>query len=250
MVNRRGRSVATMDEHETTPATARANRHLRVGTTQRENALEVLRNAAAEDRISFEELEARVPRALGAMTRGDLQDVLDDLVPVEDLDRMVADDLVGLGRGYSWDDPVVLMNTSWRALIVEGPWEAPPFLEVQTGVGGARLDFSQATARTKIIDLVVMTSWGQITIIVPPGWGVDPTTLQSVSNQTEQKSVPTRPRKGMPRIVLRGRAGGTVKVRLTTDRDLANVARRLRAGKRVLPPEISSAPQPLPELLP
>ncbi|WP_454226154.1 DUF1707 SHOCT-like domain-containing protein [Propioniciclava flava] len=40
-----------------------SNGHLRVGTMQREQALEVLRNAAAEERLTFEELEGRVPRA-------------------------------------------------------------------------------------------------------------------------------------------------------------------------------------------
>ena len=46
--------------------------HLRVGTAQRERALELIRNAAADERITFDELEGRVPRALGAVTRADL----------------------------------------------------------------------------------------------------------------------------------------------------------------------------------
>jgi len=63
------------------------NGHLRVGTSQRENAVEILRNAAAEDRITFDELDARVEQALGARTRGELAEILSDLVPTTELDR-------------------------------------------------------------------------------------------------------------------------------------------------------------------
>ena len=55
--------------------------HLRVGTSQRERALAEIRNAAADERITFDELEGRVPRALGAVTRADLASVLEDLLP-------------------------------------------------------------------------------------------------------------------------------------------------------------------------
>ncbi|MGJ6980494.1 DUF1707 SHOCT-like domain-containing protein [Aestuariimicrobium soli] len=225
-----------MDE----PTTAGSDhRHLRVGTAQREHALEVLRNAAADGRLTFEELESRVPRALGAVTRGDIADVLGDLVPAEQLDQSIAESLVGEGPGYSWDEPLVLIGSTWHLLSVEGPWEVPPFLEVHASYGGCRLDFSQATTRTRVIDLVLIGYLGAVTIIVPEGWGVDTTTYQSERTTTEQKGVLTRPRKGLPRIILRGQASGSVKVRLPTDADRRRVIKRQAKGKPLLPPELS-----------
>lgn len=52
---------------------------LRIG--QRENAVSVLRDASSDGRLSFEELNERVPAALTAITRADLVRLLDDLVP-------------------------------------------------------------------------------------------------------------------------------------------------------------------------
>lgn len=54
---------------------------LRVGQVQRENAVSVLRDASSDGRLSFEELNERVPAALTAITRADLVRLLDDLVP-------------------------------------------------------------------------------------------------------------------------------------------------------------------------
>ena len=102
--------------------------HLRVGTVQRERALELIRNAAADERITFDELEGRVPRALGAVTRADLVAVLEDLVPAAEVDAVVGLDApIGEGPGYSWDDPLVLEGTGWKQLTVSGEFPGLEF---------------------------------------------------------------------------------------------------------------------------
>ncbi|MGA4506906.1 DUF1707 SHOCT-like domain-containing protein [Propionibacteriaceae bacterium G1746] len=219
------------------PSNGGDNRHLRIGITEREHALDVLRNAAADDRITFDELEARVPVALNARTRGDLAQVLHDLVPVEDLDGVLGDaSSAGEGPGYTWDDPVRLQGGSnFDEVTIEGPWHVPPFLEVASSWGGARLDFTQATTRTKVIDLVLMASAGTATIIVPEGWGVDSTAFQAERTTMEQRNVWSRPDKGMPRIVLRGHSSGAVKVRRTSERDRKRVAKKLAKGTLTRP---------------
>ena len=68
-----------------------ADGQLRVTRGQREHVIELLRNAAADGRLSFEELEARVPRADNAMVRADLAAVLVDLVPAAQLAAEVGD---------------------------------------------------------------------------------------------------------------------------------------------------------------
>lgn len=57
------------------------NGHLRVSALQRDNAIAALRDAAADGRLTFAELEERVPKALAATLREELIAVLRDLVP-------------------------------------------------------------------------------------------------------------------------------------------------------------------------
>lgn len=213
------------------------NGHLRVGTAQREQALEVLRNAAADERISFDELEGRVPRALHATTRDDLAAVLADLLPTERVEEIVGGEPpLGEGPGYSWEDPLILESERWTELAVVGPWVVPPFLEVQTSIGGVRLDFTQATARSKVIDVVLMINdWGTATIVVPEGWGVDTGGTQGEVGMMEARGVRTRARPGMPRIILRGRTSGALRVRMTTPSDERRAARLIAKGRAGLP---------------
>ena len=227
---------------KTTPQSPGRELHLRVGTAQRERALEVIRNAAADERISFDELEGRVPRALGAVTRADLASVLDDLLPATAVDELLGGDpAVGEGPGYSWDDPLVLEGRSWHELMVAGDWVVPPFLEVHASIGGVRLDFSESVPRSKVIDLVlVVNDWGTTTIVVPEGWGVDTQGTQAEVSYIETRGVRTRAQAGKPSIIVRGRTSGQVKVKVADDRDRRKAQKWLDKGRPGLP-ELPSA---------
>lgn len=211
--------------------------HLRVGTTQRELALEAIRNSAADERITFDELEGRVPRALGAVTRADLVAVLEDLLPAAEVDAIIGSDLpLGEGPGYTWDDPLVIEGTGWRELKVAGPWVVPPFLEVHSSIGGVWLDFSQAVPRSTVIDLVlVVNDWGTTKITVPEGWGVDTIGTQAEVGYIETRGVRTRARHGLPRIIVRGQTSGQVKVKVTDERARRKAQRFLDAGRPGMP---------------
>lgn len=63
---------------------------LRVTTGQRDNTVAILREAAADGRLEFDELGRRVESALGARIREDLAAVLADLVPSADMERSLA----------------------------------------------------------------------------------------------------------------------------------------------------------------
>ncbi|MGA4670484.1 DUF1707 SHOCT-like domain-containing protein [Propionibacteriaceae bacterium Y1923] len=213
------------------------DRHLRVGTSQRELALEILRNAAAEDKLTFDELEARVPRALGAVTRADLVEVLNDLVASAEIDEVLGTAVtIGEGPGYTWDEPLVFESKGWSLMTIAGPWVVPPFLEVHCSIGGLRIDFSEARATSRIIDLVVMaSSYGSTTIIVPEGWGVDSAAYQTDVNNFTSAGVRTRPDKGFPRVIVRGRTNGTVQVRHPKPSDVKHAAKVAAKGKLALP---------------
>lgn len=78
-------------------------------------------------------------RALHAITRDDLTAVLTDLLSAERIEEIVGGEPpLGEGPGYSGEDPLVLESERWSELAVVGPWAVPPFLEVQTSIGGVR----------------------------------------------------------------------------------------------------------------
>ncbi len=78
-------------------------------------------------------------RALHAITRDDLTAVLTDLLSAERIEEIVGGEPpLGEGPGYSGEDPLVLESERWSELAVVGPWMVPPFLEVQTSIGGVR----------------------------------------------------------------------------------------------------------------
>lgn len=203
------------------------DRHLRVGNPQRDHAIEILRGAAADGRLNFDELDARVARALGAATRADLADVLADLVPTSDLDAELGAGVpMGDGPGYSWDEPL-LLRADKAAIKVGGDWIVPPFIEIVTGWRGTLLDFTQARSASPVVDIVIGGLWGGVLLIVPDGWGIDLQAVQAGSESPVSSSIPTRPRRGLTRIVVRGRCSGGITVRTPNARDL----RRAASGK-------------------
>ena len=217
------------------------DRQLRVGNPQRDHAIEILRGAAADGRLDFDELDARVSAALGAGTRADLAAILDDLVPSSDLDAELGAGVpIGDGPGYSWDEPL-LLRADHRAVKIGGDWVVPPFVEIVTGWRGAILDFTASRPASPVIDIVVGGRWGTVLIVVPDGWGVDMQSLNAGSETTVSTVVPSRPRRGLTRLILRGRASGGVTVRTPTAWDL----RRAASGK-LQPPVTQLALPPAP----
>ncbi|MFT3888668.1 MAG: DUF1707 domain-containing protein [Arachnia sp.] len=187
---------------------------LRVTAAQRDHAAAELREAAADERISFDELEARLPVVLGAKTRGDLVSVLRDLVPSADMDAVVgAHAPLGVGLGFSWDEPWVI-ETGWNTVHQIGTWAIPPFMEVISRGGTVILNAVHAQALAPVIDIVV-TGKGTLRLIVPQGWGVDSEGLRADNGQMAgmDSTVRTRPDRGCPRLVLRGNFAGAVVVR-------------------------------------
>jgi len=188
---------------------------LRVTAAQRDHAAAELREAAADERLDFDELEARIPVVLAAKTRGDLIAVLRDLVPAARMDAVVGVETpLGSGVGFSWEEPWVLQSKDWEAIKLIGEWWLPPFMElVDTGFG-IHLNATLATPLAPVIDVVV-TGKGKVVLVVPDGWGVDVTQLTADAGQVSGMSstVRSRPERGKPRLVLRGSFGGTVIVR-------------------------------------
>ncbi|AQP48203.1 hypothetical protein BW730_12520 [Tessaracoccus aquimaris] len=198
---------------------------LRITSAQRESAVELVRQAAADGRLDFDEMNGRVSVGLEARTQGELRRIVGDLVPSAELAAFLADVTPPLeGPGSTWDDPLVIgRDSQWD---VKGPWNVPPFLEVYCSFWKVlTLNFLEATALAPVIDMVVVAHSGSPTVIVPPGWGVDTERLSVNSQGAFTSNVATRPDKGMPRIVMRGHTRNG-KARYATTRELRKLAER------------------------
>ncbi|MDO5535084.1 MAG: DUF1707 domain-containing protein [Propionibacteriaceae bacterium] len=205
---------------------------LRIGHAERDSAVETLREAAGDGRLTLEELDERITVALAARTRGDLEALLADLVTPDALSRALTArptaDLV-TDPGSSWQDPLVL-TARWDDVVRAGPWEVPPFLEVNPVAGNVKLNFVDARAPHEVIDLHLIGGAGDAVLIVPEGWGVDVQRVEKGMGSL-RSSVAARPSGRLPLIAVRGRnALGTLRVRHPNRFDTWQRDRRLAQG--------------------
>lgn len=209
---------------------------VRIAPALRERAVEVTRQAAADGRIEFDELGGRVGRCLEARTQGDLRAVLGDLIPSADLEAFLRKAPPPMtGPGATWDDPLYLKAVGMQTLKMEGPWQVPPFIEVMgSSMNMIRLDFTEAIPLAPVIDLVAVTQ-GNLTVIVPEGWGVDVERVTNTSQGMFSTRVATRPTKGLPRIVLSGQIV-MGKIRHPSRRELRRLEQR--RARTAMPPQL------------
>ncbi|QIK73360.1 DUF1707 domain-containing protein [Propioniciclava coleopterorum] len=131
---------------------------LRIGHAERDAAVEQLREAAAEGRLTLDELDARIETALQSRTRAELRALLADLLPGQQLEAAINPTALTAQHaepGWSWQDPLVL-TAKWDDVFRGGPWQVPPFLELNPVAGSVKLDFSDARLSTRVIDVSVV----------------------------------------------------------------------------------------------
>lgn len=190
---------------------------IRIGHAEREQAVERLQLAAADGRLTHDELDARVGQALAAMTRGDLDAVLGDLGGLDAsatsatsvaLASPAAHPITAapqrpVSAGWSWSDPLVFA-AKWDSVKRVGAWRIPPFLEVDARVENVYLNCVDAAALAPVIDVQLAGGAGKVVFVVPPGWGAD---LTRVSKRVGalKSSAPEVAEPGQPQLVLRGK---------------------------------------------
>lgn len=203
---------------------------LRVGHAERDAAAEALRDAAADGRITMEELDERLERALLARTYGELDVLFEDLgTAPTDAPRARADKLDL--PGYSAEDPLVLsggISTESR----KGPWEIPPFIRINAGAGTVRLNCLQATAHAEVIDIELIGSMGTVVIVTPEGWAAN-TDRVNRSWGTSNNKIATTPAPGNPLLLLWGSVGmGTLSIRHANRFDRRKLEKAQEARQR------------------
>lgn len=176
---------------------------LRASDTERERTQELLRDGAAEGRLTFEELADRIDAAGRATTR-------------EELERLTADLPVGSGAivPAAFTAPAAPAATSsvFGDLRRAGEWTVPASSRWRTSFGDVVLDLREARVGAGETTIDAGTIFGDIQLLVPEGVRVEvraSTFFGSVRQEAGDAADP-----GLPRVVLTGGTWfGDVRVR-------------------------------------
>ncbi|HEX6235372.1 MAG TPA: DUF1707 domain-containing protein [Jiangellaceae bacterium] len=150
---------------------ARDERTLRASDADRERVAEVLRSAAADGRLSLEELDERLDRLYAAKTYGELEPVVADLPGLASVPRPsvpavaprpAVPDRVG-GTPTSREAKAVFGGVARR-----GQWVVPERYRVKAVFGGVDLDLREAQLESHEVTIESKAVFGGISIVVPP----------------------------------------------------------------------------------
>ena len=175
---------------------------MRAADTDRDQVADLLRTAAAEGRITFDELDQRVSQAYAAKTFADLQAITRDLpgpgitppAPAARPAAPPATTAAAPGPAAS----VAIMCGARRA----GPWVVPAAYHAVAIMGSVDLDLRQATFAAAEVTIRAFCLLGGITIIVPEQVAVDVAGLGLMGGFDQSASTPGAP--GAPTIRVVG----------------------------------------------
>lgn len=204
---------------------------LRIGNADRHAVVGLLEQAAADGRLTADELLQRADDVQRSLTYADLDRVVADL-PVVPPSRALLARRPGVAPARpGWDQrsPLVLAGGASSEKRT-GAWEIPPFLRLSGDLGSVLVDCREAACLAPVVDVEVSGGAGRIRIIVPEGWGVDTDNVLkgwgSVRNRAPRQAGP-----GQPQLVLHGSAGiGSVSVKVAPPRGRSRSRRRPELG--------------------
>jgi hypothetical protein len=170
---------------------------IRASDAERDGTIDVLRDASAEGRLTFEELADRIEAAATATTRGELERLTADLP--------VADHPVPRGPGAAGSGAVVAPvneSTVFADVRRSGPWRVPASSRFSTLFGDIELDLREAIVGHGRIEVDAGTVFGDVTLLVPEGVVVEVRT-KTFLGDSRQKAGLEGPA-GAPVVVLTG----------------------------------------------
>jgi Domain of unknown function (DUF1707) len=198
---------------------------LRVSHEDRDRVAEALRVAAGDGRLSSDELDERLERALTARTYDDLAVLVADLpaawnaaAPVQGAQppgtRLPGTQLPGplaavLGGGVAPAPPKELVKihvTSGHSQRV-GRWTVPARMDIKARSGHVKLDFTEAIITQPTLHVDAEVSSGHVLLLTRPGIAVD---LDDVSVRSGQVTVRAPWGDSVPvflRITVAGKCG-------------------------------------------
>lgn len=185
-------SSSMAEQDPTVPAAAPAGGSggqsggLRVSHQDRDQIAEVLRDAAGDGRLTAEELDERLERALTARTYDDLAALVTDL-PRAGKTLSPVENLLAAASAPAAKD-LIRIHVASGSGQRHGRWVVPARMSLKATTGSITLDFTQAviTSPTLHIDAEVRT--GSITLITKPGIAVDMDDIEVRSGSAKVKA--------------------------------------------------------------
>ncbi|HWG63070.1 MAG TPA: DUF1707 domain-containing protein [Streptosporangiaceae bacterium] len=183
-----------------------AHSQFRVSDTDRENTAEVLRVAAGDGRITFDELDERLGVAYAAKTYADLSEVTRDLPGSPP--RPASFPLARLGGSPGSAASVAIMSEVQRT----GSWVVPQAYSAVAIMGGVRLDLREARFSEPEVTIQALALMGSVDVVVPSDIEVDVSGIGFMGSFDHRASGAGIP--GAPRVKIIGFAlMGTVEVK-------------------------------------
>jgi hypothetical protein len=134
----------------------------RASDAEREATVVRLREAAAEGRLSVEELATRIDAAYAATTQAELEPLTSDL-------PAAAPSSVAVGGGGGTRFLLGILGGGDR----RGRWRVAERVTVVNVLGGADLDLREATLAAPEVHITVVSIFGGSDIVVPEGVHVE-----------------------------------------------------------------------------
>lgn len=220
-----------MTDSTSSPEPPDPARTLRIGHKERDEAIELLREAAGDGRITVDELDERMEAVQAAKHPIDLDVVLGDLTTDLPSDRYrpraeVARRLPPAQSAYGWDpvDPLVIKAT-WDSEHRRGRWQVPPYIRCEPSMSTIELNFLEVDTDLRTIDIDVVAGAGTLVIVVPDEWAVNVDDLAK-SWGSVKSAANAVPAPGAPTVVVSGSVGmGSFRARFANYFDRRRMAR-------------------------
>ncbi|WP_190394444.1 DUF1707 SHOCT-like domain-containing protein [Nocardiopsis quinghaiensis] len=187
---------------------------MRVSDAERDQAAEVLRDAAAEGRITFDELDERLDAAYAARTYADLEPVTSDLPTGARAPAGQTPATAG-GRPPERGDggDALVVHSQGSVIVRKGRWRVPHRVEVYNKHGITRLDFRGAALTSAVVEVHIDTSFGMGDLVLPEGStaevDVDSSWFGALRSKVDSLRGPSH-----PHFVITGTCqGGSLQVR-------------------------------------
>jgi Domain of unknown function (DUF1707) len=172
---------------------------LRASHADRDRIAEQLRVAAGDGRLTMEELDERLEKALGARTGSELALLVTDLPAV----GQTGSALEATAQAKELTRIEVSSGSAKR----DGRWVVPRAAEVKVGSGSVKLDLTQAVLTGPILQIQATVRSGSLTIVTKPGIEV---VMDSVSVSSGSAKVRQPKEAGSVPTVLRVEVSGKV----------------------------------------
>ena len=152
----------------------RDQRALRASDADREQIADVLRQAAADGRLSLSELDERIDALYAAKTYGELEPVVHDLPADVALPPVAAPIVPRPAAAIDRTDRVggtpgtAVSKAVFGGIVRRGEWVVPSHYRLKAVFGGAELDLRDAQLETHEVTIEIKAVFGGVNIVVPP----------------------------------------------------------------------------------